>query len=126
MTGWTGFSGNMAPLVHDGMVIVGVTGAGYGLHLEGKDGSPISVIGMAGAKFGLRAFLSAYDAATGKTRWRWYATAEGKWEGDFVTFAGAIYGASINAQLLRTDEEIRHHFPEWPAIDPKRRSIVAG
>jgi hypothetical protein len=47
-----------------------------------------------------------------------------EYEADFVTFAGAVYGSTINEQLLRTDEEIRQHFPEWPDINPNRRSIV--
>ena len=41
---------NMAPLVYKGKVIVGITGAGYGLHLESKKGKQQlgAVVGMAG------------------------------------------------------------------------------
>jgi hypothetical protein len=38
-----------------------------------------------------------------------------EYEADFVTFAGAVYGDTITDQLLRTDDEIKQHFPEWPA-----------
>jgi Terminase large subunit, T4likevirus-type, N-terminal len=36
-----------------------------------------------------------------------------EYEADFVTFQGAIYGGSIDPQILDTDEEIRKIIPEW-------------
>ena len=76
----------MPPLVADGLVIVGVTGAGYGLHVEdergGLDGG--SVVGIEGG-YGRRGWLAAYDAKTGAERWRWYVTKSDGWEGGFVT-----------------------------------------
>ena len=75
----------MPPLVADGLVIVGVTGAGYGLHVEdakgGLDGG--AVVGIEGG-YGRRGWLAAYDAKTGEERWRWYVTKSDGWEGDFV------------------------------------------
>lgn len=75
----------MPPLVADGLVIVGVTGAGYGLHVEdekgGLDGG--SVVGIEGG-YGRRGWLAAYDARTGEERWRWYVTKAEGWEGGFV------------------------------------------
>lgn len=47
-----------------------------------------------------------------------------EFEADFVTFTGAIYGATVNRCLLRTDEEIRAIIPEWPRIDPDRAAYV--
>jgi len=74
----------MPPLVADGLVIVGVTGAGYGLHVEddkgGLDGG--AVVGIEGG-YGRRGWLAAYDARTGEERWRWYVTKAEGWEGDF-------------------------------------------
>src|SRR5712691_8079229 len=47
VTGASGVGANMAPLVYKGKVIVGVTGAGFGLHLDNTRGSsrsgPLSV-----------------------------------------------------------------------------------
>lgn len=43
---------------------------------------------------------------------------------DFVTFTGAIYGATINARLLRTFDEIKAVLPEWPHISPSRESYI--
>lgn len=75
----------MPPLVADGLVIVGVTGAGYGLHIEdeagGLDGG--SVVGIEGG-YGRRGWLAAYDVKTGEERWRWYVTPSEGWEGGFV------------------------------------------
>ncbi len=74
----------MPPLVADGLVIVGVSGAGYGLHVEdekgGLDGG--AVVGIEGG-YGRRGWLAAYDARTGAERWRWYVTKADGWEGDF-------------------------------------------
>jgi glucose dehydrogenase len=75
----------MPPLVAEDLVIVGVTGAGYGLHVEdaagGLDGG--SVVGIEGG-YGRRGWLAAYDAKTGEERWRWYVTPSEGWEGGFV------------------------------------------
>jgi alcohol dehydrogenase (cytochrome c) len=57
-----GYSESMAPQVIDGMVVVG----------------------SAGGEWALRGFVAAYDAHTGKQRWRWYAT-------DPKTFAGTSW-----------------------------------
>jgi glucose dehydrogenase len=45
VTGASGIGANMAPLVYDGKVIVGVTGVGYGLHLDNTQGKkPIGLL----------------------------------------------------------------------------------
>lgn len=41
-----------------------------------------------------------------------------EFEADFVTFTGAIYGATVNNVILRTEDEIRKVLPEWPRVDP--------
>ncbi|MDQ3261144.1 MAG: PQQ-binding-like beta-propeller repeat protein, partial [Pseudomonadota bacterium] len=50
VTGSTGVGANMAPVVYKGKVIVGITGVGYGLHLDSdRPGAPLgAVIGIAG------------------------------------------------------------------------------
>ncbi|MEN0060543.1 MAG: hypothetical protein AAGA48_00260 [Myxococcota bacterium] len=75
----------MAPLVFDGLVIAGVTGAGYGLHVERESGDGVgAVIGLEGA-FGRRGYLAAYDTQTGEERWRSYTTKAEGWEGVWRT-----------------------------------------
>ena len=50
VSGTTGVGVNMAPLVYKGKVIIGITGVGYGLHLESeREGAPLgAVVGFAG------------------------------------------------------------------------------
>lgn len=48
-----------------------------------------------------------------------------EFEADFVTFTGAIYGALLDSQILRTDEQIKKAFPDWPLIDPSLVAYVA-
>lgn len=83
ITGSTGAGAVIAPLVYDGKVIVGITGVGYGLHLDSpRPGAPLgAVVGVAG-RYGRPGFLAAYDAATGKEAWKFETTQQG-WEGGF-------------------------------------------
>ena len=101
VTGASGIGANMAPLVYKGKVIVGVTGAGYGLHLDTSKGKqPIgAVVGMAGA-YGRRGFLAAFDAETGKELWRWYTIPDKGWEGEWraSTSDGAPLSRNIAAE----------------------------
>jgi glucose dehydrogenase len=85
VTGSSGLGANMAPLVFDGMIIAGVTGAGYGLHVDDESGEELgAVIGFQGS-FGRRGYLAAYGAGTGKEIWRWYTTKADGWEGKWRT-----------------------------------------
>jgi len=66
VSGATGVGVNMAPVVYKGKVIVGITGVGYGLHLESdRPGAPVgTVIGFAGESE-RAGFYAAFDAANG-------------------------------------------------------------
>ena len=84
VTGTTGVGASMAPLVVDGKVIIGITGVGYGLHLDSdREGAPLgAVVGIAGQS--QRAgFYAAFDAATGKRVWQFDSTPKSGWEGRF-------------------------------------------
>lgn len=84
-TGSTGVGANMAPIVFRGKVIVGITGVGYGLHLDSdRPGAPIgAVVGFAGES--QRAgFYAAFDVETGKRVWQFDSTIEA-WEGEYRT-----------------------------------------
>ena len=85
VTGSTGVGAVIAPLVYDGKVIVGITGVGYGLHLDSpRPGAPLgAVVGVSG-RYGRPGFLAAYNAETGKKIWQFDTTQEG-WEGSFRT-----------------------------------------
>lgn len=48
-----------------------------------------------------------------------------EYEADFVTFAGAVYGSTVNHNLLlTTTEQVREFIPEWPLISPDRELIL--
>jgi len=84
VTGSTGVGANMAPIVYKGKVIVGITGVGYGLHLDSdRPGAPLgAVIGIAGQS--QRAgFYAAFDAQTGQRIWQFDSTPASGWEGEF-------------------------------------------
>lgn len=135
----TGFSGptvNMAPQVFEDMVYVGISGAGYGLHLEqDKDGqSVLSVGGISGDNHGLRGFIAAYNVNNGDEVWRWYPVPESGWEGNFVT--ETAYGVALNRDIEREKNDFSFYKDSWrlgggsifttPALDPQRRLIFLG
>lgn len=131
---WTRFAGNMAPVVYDGKVFVGVSGTGYSAVLgEAETGSP-SMLGQAGTRRGLRAFLSAYDAAHGRLVWRWYSTAAEGWEGEFV--GRTAFGDVLERDLAAERASAETYREAWktgggsiyssPSIDPELGLIYFG
>jgi glucose dehydrogenase len=135
-TGSTGASANMAPQVAGDLVLVGITGAGYGLHVEVQaDGKPVvSVAGFAGDGQGLRGYLVAVDAATGAERWRWYSVPAQGWEGGWVTTTGA--GDPLHRDLAQERAALARHADSWrvggasvwttPAVDHERGLVYLG
>ena len=47
-----------------------------------------------------------------------------EYEADFVVFAGAVYGDTINPQVLKTTEAVKALIPEWPEIAPWRQILM--
>ncbi len=84
VSGTSGAGLNMAPMVYKGKVIIGITGVGYGLHLDSPDpNAPLgAVVGIAG-KYGERGFLAAFDEKTGQRVWNFETIASEGWEGAF-------------------------------------------
>ncbi|MDF2601746.1 MAG: Pyrrolo-quinoline quinone, partial [Methylobacterium brachiatum] len=125
----------MPPLVAEGLVIVGVTGAGYGLHVEdeagGLDGG--AVVGIEGG-YGRRGWLAAYDAKTGEERWRWYVTPSEGWEGGFV--AQTVDGVPLQRDIAAEKAAAPANREAWrvgggslwmtPAYDPDLGLIFLG
>ena len=85
VTGGTGIGVAMAPVVYKGKVIVGITGVGYGLHIDNPTAdAPLgAVIGVAG-RFGRPGFLAAYDVNNGKRVWQFDTIPPNGWEGKFA------------------------------------------
>lgn len=63
-----GYSETLAPQIYDGMIIVG----------------------SAGGEWALRGFVAAYDANTGRQRWRWNSTDPKSYSGDSWRTGGAM------------------------------------
>lgn len=134
VTGSTGVGASSAPLVYEGMVIAGITGVGYGLHLDGpRPGTPLgAVIGVAG-RYGRPGFMAAYDAKTGAKVWQFDTTREG-WEGEYrqTTPDGVPLPRDIAAEKAAASA----HADAWkfgggsiwhaPAVDPKLGLIYFG
>ncbi|HWH48744.1 MAG TPA: PQQ-binding-like beta-propeller repeat protein [Burkholderiales bacterium] len=135
VSGSTGVGANMAPLVYKGKVIIGITGVGYGLHLDSeRAGAPLgAVVGIAGQS--QRAgFYAAFDANTGKKIWQFDSTPSTGWEGKFreTTADGAKLERDIDQERAMLaqfpDAASRGGGSAWttPAIDPKENLIYLG
>ncbi len=85
VTGGTGIGIGMAPVVYKGKVMIGITGVGYGLHIDSpREDAPLgAVIGVTG-RFGRPGFLAAFDANDGHRIWQFDTIPSEGWEGDFT------------------------------------------
>jgi alcohol dehydrogenase (cytochrome c) len=111
----SGYSETMAPLVVDGMVIVGASGA----------------------EFGIRGMVDAYDAETGKRLWRFWtipSPAEGGWWGRWTDSTPEGDRLPRETEAERTDSA--KYADTWrtgggsvwgtPAYDPKLGLLYVG
>ena len=135
VTGATGVGIAMAPVVYKGKVIVGITGVGYGLHLDSPTpNAPLgAVVGVAG-RYGRPGFLAAYDANTGKPAWQFDTIPSEGWEGEFRTTTPD--GIPLNRNIATEQASLAKHADAWrfgggsawstPAIDPQRGLLFFG
>ena len=135
VTGATGVGINMAPIVYDGKVIVGITGVGYGLHLDGaREDAPMgAVVGVAG-RYGRPGFLAAYDVASGKRLWQFDTIPPQGWEGEYV--AATPFGVPLNRNTAAERASAEKYADAWrygggsawstPAIDPASGMLFFG
>ncbi len=135
VSGTTGVGANMAPVVYKGKVIIGITGVGYGLHLDSdRPGAPVgAVIGIAGQS--QRAgFYAAFDASSGQRVWQFDSTPAQGWEGGFVS--ATADGAPLDRDIAREKTSFEQYRDAWkrgggsawttPAIDAERGLIFLG
>jgi len=135
VSGATGVGANMAPVVYKGKVIIGITGVGFGLHLDSdRPGAPVgAVVGIAGQS--QRAgFYAAFDATTGKRVWQFDSTPATGWEGEYRTTT--LDGAPLDRDIAREKETAARYRDAWkrgggsawttPAIDPQLGLVYAG
>jgi glucose dehydrogenase len=135
VSGATGVGVNMAPMVYKGKVIIGITGVGYGLHLDSdRPGAPVgAVVGIAGES--QRAgFYAAFDAASGKRVWQFDSTPSSGWEGEYRT--STADGAPLYRDIANEKASAEKYRDAWkrgggsawttPAVDPQLGVIYAG
>jgi glucose dehydrogenase len=135
VTGGTGIGIAMAPVVYKGKVIIGITGVGYGLHIDNpREDAPLgAVIGVAG-RYGRPGFLAAYDVNNGKRAWQFDTIPDQGWEGQFVesTDDGATFNRDIaqeKADLAKYPDAARFGGGSaWstPAIDTVTDTLYFG
>ncbi len=111
VSGSTGVGAASAPLVIDGKVIAGITGVGYGLHLDSdRPGAPLgTVVGVAG-RYGRPGFIAAYDAQTGERVWQFDTTQKG-WEGAFSQ--KTAYGAALPRDIAAEKSAMAKYGDAW-------------
>lgn len=99
--GGTGVGLAMAPVVFNGKVIVGITGVGYGLHLDKptKDAPLGAVVGVDG-RYGRPGFMAAYDVNNGQKIWQFDTIPSSGWEGSFseTTSDGVLLNRDVAAE----------------------------
>ncbi len=135
VTGGTGIGIAMAPVVYKGKVIVGITGVGYGLHIDNPTAdAPLgAVIGVAGL-FGRPGFLAAYDVNSGKREWQFDTIPASGWEGKYAetTDDGATFNRDVaqeKADLAKYPNAARFGGGSaWstPAIDTTTDTLYFG
>lgn len=133
--GGTGIGINMAPVVYHGKVIVGVTGVGYGLHVDTPSiDAPLgAVIGVNG-RYGRPGFLAAYDVNTGRRIWQFDTIPEQGWEGVFAEATSD--GISLNRDITAEKANLKNNLEAWrfgggsawstPAIDVNTNTLFFG
>jgi glucose dehydrogenase len=133
--GGTGIGINMAPVVYHGKVIVGVTGVGYGLHVDTPrlDAPLGAVIGVSGL-YGRPGFLAAFDVNSGNRVWQFDTIPSQGWEGIFA--ATTSDGIPLNRDIAAEKENAKNHPDAWrygggsawstPSIDIKTNTLFFG
>ncbi|HEY8117732.1 MAG TPA: PQQ-binding-like beta-propeller repeat protein [Methylophilaceae bacterium] len=134
-TGSTGVGIAMAPIVYKGKVIIGITGVGYGLHIDNpRADAPLgAVIGVSG-RYGRPGFLAAFDVESGKRVWQFDTIPTKGWEGVFAQ--STEDGASFHRDIAAEKSSLASHADAWrygggsawstPALDPVSGLLYFG
>ncbi|CAG0965956.1 alcohol dehydrogenase (cytochrome c) [Methylophilaceae bacterium] len=135
VTGGTGIGMAMAPVVYKNKVMIGVTGVGYGLHIDNptSDAPLGAVIGVTG-RYGRPGFLAVYDVNTGRKVWQFDSIPQEGWEGTFTQTTPD--GVPLNRDIANERATLSQYADAarfgggsvWstPAIDPKLNLLYFG
>ncbi len=110
---------------------------GYSLTLAPLLAEDKVIVGTSGAEYGIRGNVTAYDARTGQRAWRWHtipSPAEGGWWGKWATTDAT--GRSLNRNIAKEKADSARHADAWqrgggsmwmtPAYDPDTKTLYMG
>ncbi len=107
---------------------------GYSLTLAPLVYKNIVIVGTSGAEYGIRGFVQAYDAQTGAPLWRWYTIPETGWEGKWSTTTPE--GEPLHRDIAKEKADWPKYKDAWmhgggsmwqtPAVDPQLNLIYMG
>lgn len=133
--GGTGVGIAMAPVVYKSKVIIGITGVGYGLHIDQPTvNAPLGAVVGVDGRYGRPGFLAAYDIASGKRIWTFDTIPTKGWEGIFAETTSD--GISLNRDIAAEKSNMVNNKEAWrfgggsawstPAIDTKTNTLFFG
>lgn len=133
--GGTGVGIAMAPVVYNGKVIVGITGVGYGLHIDQPTlNAPLGAVVGVDGRYGRPGFLAAYDVHNGKRVWSFDTIPTYGWEGIFAETTSD--GISLNRDIAAEKATLKNNKDAWrygggsawstPAIDVNTNTLFFG
>lgn len=107
---------------------------GYSLTLAPLVYKNIVIVGTSGAEYGIRGFVQAYDARTGVPLWRWYTIPSQGWEGQWATTTPE--GDDLHRNIAAEKAAWPKYKDAWkrgggsvwqtPAADPQLNYIYLG
>jgi PQQ-dependent dehydrogenase (methanol/ethanol family) len=105
--------------------------AGYSLTIAPQVYKGMVIVGNSGAEYGVRGFVDGYSASDGKRAWRFWTIPDTGWEGKWS--ATTNEGESLNRTLNKEKADFAKYGDSWqrgggstwmtPAVDPETDTI---
>ncbi len=105
--------------------------AGYSLTIAPQVYKGKVIIGSSGAEYGVRGFVDAYNAENGQRAWRFWTIPDKGWEGKWS--ATTPEGEKLNRELNKEKADFAKYADSWqrgggstwttPAVDPETDTI---
>ena len=105
--------------------------AAYSLTLAPLAYRGMIIVGSSGAEYGIRGFVDAYSATDGKRIWRFWTIPESGWEGKWS--ATTPEGDKLNRQIKKEQADFTKYKDAWqrgggsmwmtPAVDPETDTL---
>jgi PQQ-dependent dehydrogenase (methanol/ethanol family) len=105
--------------------------AGYSLTLAPLAYKGMVIVGNSGAEYGVRGFVDAYNGADGKRVWRFWTIPETGWEGKWSSTTPE--GEKLNREINKEKADFAKYKDAWqrgggstwmtPAVDPETETL---